>query len=52
MKTLSEVALMEESHEKYLSNLGPYIQNSINEGNNDLLTYSLAILKQAFRYTE
>lgn len=52
MKTFVELAQMEESHEKYLSSLAPHIQGSINEGNNDMISYSLAILKQAFRYTE
>lgn len=52
MKTFVELAQMEESHEKYLASLAPYIQGSIAEGNNDMISYSLAILKQAFRYSE
>jgi hypothetical protein len=52
MKTFGELVMMEESHERCLVSLAPFIQNTINEGNNDMITYSLAILKQAFRYSE
>ena len=47
--TLSILApLMEDQLENYLSQILPHIEQSVNENNNDLLLYSLAILKYAF----
>ena len=39
---------MEDQLENYLSQILPHIEQSVNENNNDLLLYSLAILKYAF----
>jgi hypothetical protein len=52
MKTFAELSTMADLLEQYLGQITSFIQNSINEGNNDLLTYSLAILKQAFRNSD
>ena len=52
MKTFAELATMQESLEKFLGQVIPHIEATIAENNNDLITHSLAILKQAFRNTE
>lgn len=52
MKSFAQLSVMEESHEKFLSLVIPYIQASISEANNDMIVYSLLILKEAFKYDE
>lgn len=52
MKTFAQLSVMEESHEKFLRLVIPYIQASISEANNDMIVYSLQILKEAFKYDE
>ena len=49
MKTFAELATMQTDLEKYLPQLICHIQQSLTDGNNDLITYSLSILKQFFR---
>ena len=44
--------LMGSSFEDHFGNILPYICTSIDEGNNDLVLYSLLILKHAFRNTD
>jgi hypothetical protein len=43
---------MQDEFENYMPNVINHIESSIKEANNDLLTYSLAILKHAFRNTD
>ena len=53
MKTLSVLAqIMQDDLDQYMPNIIGQIEQSIKEANNDLLTYSLAILKHAFRNTD
>lgn len=52
MKTLSVLSqIMLSELEKYYGKTIPYIQESAGEGNNDLISHSLQILKQAFSRT-
>lgn len=53
MKTISVLAMVLPSNlESHLSSITPHIQCSIYEANNDLINFSLSILKQAFRQTD
>jgi len=52
MKTFSVLASMQTTLEQFLSQIIPHIRSSIQEANNDLVTHSLAILKQAFRNSD
>jgi len=52
MKTLSVLSqIMLDQLEKYYGKTIPYIQESANEGNNDLISHGLQILKMAFSKT-
>ena len=53
MKTLSVLSLiMKDQLEKHFSLIIPYIKSSTDENNNDMITYSLQILRQAFKEIE
>ena len=53
MKTLSVLAMiMMDQLENHIEKFIPHIQNSATEGNNDMMTYSLQILKKVFKSTE
>jgi len=51
MKTFAEIAVAMGKTDDYLGDILVFIENSVNEGNNDLLINSLDILKQAFKHT-
>jgi hypothetical protein len=52
MKTLSVLSqIMLAKLEDYYGQAIPYIQESAAEGNNDLISHGLQVLKQAFRGT-
>lgn len=52
MKTLSVLSqIMLNELEKYYGACIPFIQESAGEGNNDLISHGLQVLKQAFRRT-
>lgn len=53
MRTFEILApMMDTSFEKHFGEILPYVCSSIEESNNDLVLYSLQILKHAFRNTD
>ena len=53
MKTLSVLAcILHQNLEEHLELIFPFIESSIRENNNDLITYSLNIMKYAFKNSD